>query len=416
MIKALLVSTLFSLALRAEAPRDFAWRIPLSGELQPDAYYRIPLPREVRALAADFPRDLRIFDETGAAWPFFLERPPQTGPATETVSAVQRNALHVEGPDGHRQIDLHISGDRPVHTQLHIQTDGTDYVRRVEVLGSDDQQTWGLMAMGYLIHANRPQTLRETIIRYPASNLPYLRVRVFPNTRDALETFSLQTLRVERATRTPAPPLTEHTFTRLPDTAAERRIQHIHLDLGLVRQPFQAIELDVEGRDYLRRVNLFTRDRESDSWRGCGGGDILRVETLRQNRLNVSGTGRFIRLDIHNHNDPPLDVQSLRVLHRTEHLITQAPPNASAPNLYLGAEHLPAPRYDLQTRMDRRPAPPPVQTLHPAAPEENPLHRPGLSPGRLRMLSILLVATVSTLVIWIIYRMMTSPPNTESTP
>lgn len=414
MIKALLVSTLFSLALRAEAPRDFAWRIPLSGDIQPDAYYSIPLPREVRAHAADFPRDLRILDETGAAWPFFLERPPQTGPATEAVSAVRRNALHVEGPDGHRQIDLHISGDRPAHTQLHIQTDGTDFVRRVEILGSDDQQTWGLMAMGYLIHANRPQTLRETTIRYPVSNLPYLRVRVFPNTRDALETFSIQTLRAERATRTPTPPLTEHAFTRLPDTSAERGIQQIHLDLGLERQPFQAIELTVKGRDYLRRVNVFTRNRETDPWRGSGGGDILRVETLRQNRLNVSGAGRFIRLDIHNHNDPPLDIQDLRVLYRTEHLVTQAPSNPSAPSLYLGAEHLPAPRYDLQTRWERLPSAPALQTLHPGGLEENPLHRAGLSPDRLRILSILLVAAVSTLVIWIIYRMMTSPPQPES--
>ena len=191
MMKWLPILLLCLSGVHGDAPRDFAWRIPLSGDPEARAYYRIPLPREVRAKAMHFPRDLRIFDENGNNWAFFQERSVQEGTTPETVPAQTRNQLLVEGPGGYRQVDLHLSGDRPVHTRVHIQTDGSDFVRRVEILGSDDQETWGLMAMGYLIHANRPQTLRETTIRYPASMSFCAMTNPPPGARRAAATFSV---------------------------------------------------------------------------------------------------------------------------------------------------------------------------------------------------------------------------------
>lgn len=411
-MKFLLLLALLPLDLYPNAPREFAWHLPLHDSPEPLAYAGIPLPRDVRAHSLHFPNDLRILDDTGTAWPFFLHKPEPAPSVPEPLPARRLNELHVEGPGGYRQLDLLLEEPRRPHTRLHLDTTGTDFVRRVEVLASDDRQTWGLIATGYLIRTDTPARIRETTLRYPPNTLPHLRIRIYPNTRNASETFTITAARPEHLPPASQPELTEHPLTRLPapNTAPEPGIQQLHLDLGLPRQPFQSIELTATGRDHLRRVNVYTRNEPGDPWQPCGGGDIYRIGSLTQTRLPVRGQGRYLRLDILNRDDPPLDIDTLRVLHRTETLITQVPANPGTPALYFGSETAAAPRYDLQSRWNRLSPPPPLHTLQPGDLQPNPAHRPPLSPGLLNTLSLLLVAATSALVLWIIYRMMTNSP------
>ena len=140
------------------------------------------------------------------------------------------------------------------------------------------------------------------------------------------------------------------------------------------------------------------------------------MESLLQEHIRVNGSGRFVRLDILNEDDPPLEVEQLRILYQTEALIAQAPANPARPYLYFGSEFAAAPRFDLEARWNRLPTAPSLTPMHPGPPEVNPAHRAGLSGRLLRIIAILAIALTSALVLWVIYRMMTHPlgdPTTE---
>ena len=47
--------------------------------------------------------------------------------------------------------DAGAAGTRPRHDRISVNTGGAPYLRRVEVLGSDDGASWAHLAAGYLI-------------------------------------------------------------------------------------------------------------------------------------------------------------------------------------------------------------------------------------------------------------------------
>ena len=83
----------------------------------------------------DFPRDLRLFDDDGTQWPWYLHHPKPSS-RFQKLKVETLNRLMMETPSPHLQLELEIAAaKRPRHNQIRIETAGSDFIRKVEIFG-----------------------------------------------------------------------------------------------------------------------------------------------------------------------------------------------------------------------------------------------------------------------------------------
>jgi len=351
------VLVFFSSDSMAESRHAFEWMRTIEGESAAGEIVRIEIPPDVYARAYHFPRDLRILDADGRQWPFFIEQPPSQ-PAYQNVAATQINHTWIDDPNGYLRVDFHIhrtptDQSRPVHNQVLLKSSGSDFIRRVEILGSEDQQTWALLGKGYLIEVNQPRHLVEDVIQYSESDYPHVQIRIYPNARNALETFSLNRaeLRTRRERDIPTRDL-PHQLLEVPRSEQKSDAQVLLLDLGFEKQPVEFLKLRAGGGDYVRRAVVYLRNDSSEPWRYAGAGDVHRVGLSIKDRVSISGTGRFLKCELYHYDDAPLRVDEIAVASSRTFLVVESQ-GGNLPVLYYGNPHADAPRYDLASRSDR---------------------------------------------------------------
>ena len=392
----------------AAATRDFEWMRPIEGATEPGGIYRLELPPDVPARSHQFPGDLRIVDGDGKQWPFLLQRHPAE-PTHQALSARTLNTAWVDTPPHpYLRIDLAIEsgpdGARPTHNQLRLLTSGGDFVRRVEIYGSEQQTEWGLLGEGYLIQTHRPRPMTENTIDYPSADYPHLQIRIHPNVRNALERFSVQRAEA-RMSRPPDRPTATVEPARLTPAKADRQdgAQILLLDLGEPKQPIEALRIRGGQGDYVRRVTVHTRDESDAPWRYAAAGDIHRIGDRVKDRLPLRATGRYLLCAIYHYDDEPLAIDTVQVELLRQSLIVEAQPGP-APALYYGGVYAKAPRYDLEARLDQ-PRRQTATLLPLGAPTANPAFKP---PGYGRfgpLLATLALAATSLAVLFVIVRM-----------
>ncbi len=394
---------------RGEAPaphHQMAWQqelldAPSSGQL-----CRILLAREVFDGCHNFPYDLRIQDETGQAWPFFIWTPAtQDLPACPPVETL--NTSLTETPARYWRQDLRIrpppgQSERPRHNQLILQTSGSDFLRRVEIYAGENGEDWALLGSGWLVNHAREVMTENRVIRYPVSDFPFLQVRVYPNARNEREDFSIVQITPGFLTE-PEQSMEDVPLAPLEVPAREQRpgVQTLLFDLGASNRPVEKLQLSAAG-EYARAVRVFGRNQLDHQWRWAAEGEIHSLGPSLKNSLPLRGfMYRYMKVDIFHFDDPPLDGLSVLAGANPRYLVVETK-GGRTPRLYYGADQVQAPRFDLARRTPERilrEAPlaklgprKPNSTPHPAAPwARNP-----------RLLATLIVALVSLLVLWVV--------------
>ncbi len=399
---------LLAVSAGADVRRDFEWRRPIEEPGAAGALYRIPIPGEVKARCNQFPYDLRIVDAEGSQWPFFLQPQPPEERWTP-LAATRMNETQRSEEGEYLRVDLHLAaaanGSRPRHQRVRVSTTGQDFIRRVEVYGSDDQNRWGLLSQGYLLHSVRPQLLVQDVVEYPLSDLPFLQVRIYPNARRAQEEFTLGSVQVQR--REQAGRIHADIALAALEPAAGDQVkgaQVLVADTGFEQHPIQRILVGADGGDYVRAVEVSVRDRTEELWRRVGMGSIQRISGYAADSIAVNARGRYIRCAIYHHDDPPLDQPTLRAESLQEFLVVEAR-GGPAPILYYGGAFADAPRYDLASRskaVDLAGLP----GLRLGAETENPAFRQAGFGSLGPWLAGLAIGAVSLLVIWVIVGML----------
>jgi hypothetical protein len=386
-------------------PADFAWRFPVEGPVRSGAVYRIEIPAEVYGRAEAFPADLRFFDDEGRAWPFFLE-PDRPEERVHTVAATRLNDAWVDAPEPYHRVDLavpHASGvARARHNRVEVDTSGTDFLRKIEAYGSDDQQTWALLGRGFIMEMMRPRLFRERVLAYPESDYPFIQVRVYPNTRNALEEFAVGSVELQRR-ETEQVAVRSLGYRMLETPAEELRAgrQSVVLDLGYDGVPFTRVRVQGRG-DYVRRVEVWTRDDAAAEWRFAGAGDVHRIGASVKDEVAASARARFIRIDLHHDDDPPLEIESVAVEASRPYLVVEAVSDESVA-LYTGSAWVEPARFDAARRLGAQGAGWLAAVLGPG--EENAGHRPAGWGRWGGTVAALAVGVASLAVLWVIVRM-----------
>ena len=351
------------------------WMRPLDGAVVVGQIYRIEVPPDVMGRSHRFPTDMRIIDAEGRQWPFYLEsmeeRTVYQSIATESI-----NQAWVEGAEPYARVDLHIK-DPPTghpryrHSQVTMRTTGRDFIRRVEVLGSDDQVSWASLGKGFLIEVREPRPISESTVYYPVSDYPFVQIRVYPNARNANERFTVNNpgLFMDVTAERPGRPVAlKQLETPKADRVADANV--VLVDLQHDHQPVRYVRLRGGRGDYFRRVVIYVRNDEKGAWRYAGSGDIHRIGSSVKDQVRVNVSGRFLKCELYHYDDAPLELESIEVVSARPFLLVEALHDRPAV-LYYGSPFVDSPRYDLQARLAQQAAP--VQdTLSLGEPLRNP--------------------------------------------
>lgn len=392
----------------------FVWRQRLEGAFEPDHLCRVMVPGEVFDGCRVFPDDLRILDDQDQQWPFYVWIPaPKT--VMENVPVRLVNASEIARPERCLRQDMEVrpdarTGARREHNGVVVHTSGGDFLRRVEVLGSEDGSRWWDLGKGYLVDHRQGAEVQNRVIRYPTSTYPLLQVRVYPDARNASETFALRSVSPIRTVETAGQ--LEDVPLRMIEPAEDDRkdgCQVLVVDTGAGGRPVERLVVGSDEREYARAVNLYGRNAETNAWRWAASAEIHRLgedvsETLMLERVAY----RFLKLEIYHYDDPPLPHPTVLARAVPRYLVFEAGPGRRA-EVYYGSERIGAPRYDLRRRAtETAAAAAPVAALGPR--ERNTLFKTSWLSRYGSWLAAIVVALVSALVIRVIVGMLKRQP------
>ncbi|MFH0908369.1 MAG: DUF3999 family protein [bacterium] len=391
---------------------EFMWRMPLRDSVVSGRLYRIKTPPELFDGSMAFPSDLRIIDARTNQWPYFLWVPAPV----EEVAPVQFELLNrsmVDGPNRHLRQDFRIvPGDarraqgRPRHDRISLNTAGSEFIRRVEVYGSENQSDWARLAAGYLVDQQTEMRVVSRTVVYPVSDFPFLQVRIYPNARDATEEIELRAVSVASTQRKPGE--LEDVKMAMADAPAEELddgVQGIVLDQGAKNRPVSRLRVEVGTREFIRAVRVEGRNQETNSWRWIADDSIHRIDDQEQLAMDVKDAPyRYFRLQVFNRDDVPIAIDSVVGECVPRYLVFEVR-GAGEAFVYSGSSSLGPPQYDLQRRTNLKELPL-MREIRLGSPELNPNRRP---PGGFgswgRVLALITIGAVSALVIWVIVSM-----------
>lgn len=293
--------------------------------LDEEVYLRLYGNPEERSL-----KSLRIIERPGMAEvPFVLKyRPRESSLETLTVKRFNESQL----PGKYRQLDLKLSQPLP-HNSLQLESPGTEYRRRVDILGSDDGRSWvELLNHGYVLRVPEPASINETRVSYPESRFPFLRVRLYPDPEldDSLPKITKIEIRShQRASEVGVRIAARQVYRKDKDGITE-----IVLDTGTPDLPLSKIILDIETKGFVRKTEIHLSNnppigrlaqgdltseqkKRLKPWTRSVNSCLYRIphsKGVREKLALPLGSGaQFIRIRIHNYDDTPLKINSVTV-------------------------------------------------------------------------------------------------------
>lgn len=356
MVRALVLAAAVLPALRVGAEKldTLAWRQPILGGIASGQVYRVLIPSEVFDGCRSFPADIRIFDDRKAEWPFFLWAPPRRDDLIPVFATLGRRTGGTNSPVVVQE--LIVGRDQrkgpPRHNQVSILTAGHNFIRRVEVLASDDAQNWKEVGSGFLVDQTKESLVSNRIIHYEETTMPHLLLRIHANASDTKE--AIQILDAQIACRViSTEPLQEVRLTTLPLPPTEFRdgVMTVAFDTGAQNRPLERLRANVSGSgEYTLPLKVFGRSDASMPWRWVADGGLYRVGGQSRETVELGGAAfRQLKIEFYHfgQNQPSIDSIAAEAL--PQFLVFESL-GGSSPMLHYGAEKTPLPRYDLQRR------------------------------------------------------------------
>ncbi|MBM4154941.1 MAG: DUF3999 domain-containing protein [Lentisphaerae bacterium] len=388
----------------APATSGFEWVQPIDAEMEPNQLYRVLAPGAVFDGCRGRPdRDLRVVDASGRMLPFFLFTSPADPPVTVTIPARMLNRSRVDAPERYARIDIVLPDDAPAdvpHNAIRVAATGDEWIRKVEILGGDADDTWAMLGTGYIVRHRRDVRVDHDLVAYPPSTFRKLQVRVHADPRIADDPVGVDRVDLLMAGRRPVPLVpVEWSGCECAEEDRPAGWQTVAFDTGGRNRPLDLIAVAAAG-EYIRPVAVFTRNDTTGRWERAGSGQIQQVASNRQDRIELSARGRYWRIDIHRGDDAPLADLQVVASARPRWLVFESRAGGRA-QLFYGADEVLPPTFDLARRTsDRDILSAPKLPL--GAREANPLHKPRGPGERLRRSLVTAGVGVASLVVLVV--------------
>jgi hypothetical protein len=275
-------------------------------ELSPDA--------EVFSGTAASLADIRIIAADGTEIPYVLE--VSHGESNRKRMPIKLIDLGYKSSSYDTFIAL-TSDSGIVHNEVEIRTSSKNFRRMATVETSKDRVTWTKVSRQPVYDFTVKETAfttRNTRIQYPDSTAPFLRVRVNDNGNGSLKiTDAVLSFVIEKPAREVTWPsdVTEINQSHDGDTQAI-------VDLKTEGIPSSRLELQVSDMNFYRIVTV-EHSSDGKSWETLSkDAEVFAYDVPKFNDQDLivpyrETTSRYLRIVIHNQNDPPLNIQGVEV-------------------------------------------------------------------------------------------------------
>ncbi|HEX3031869.1 MAG TPA: DUF3999 family protein, partial [Bacillota bacterium] len=275
-----------------------------AAEAGAEQYARVMLDGQTFDHAVPGLADLRIV-QGAAEIPYYVST-HTTSPEVKTFSAAMLNNSLVVAAYSSFVLDL--SEIKQPHNKLSIQTTSTNFLRRVEIEGTDKlSNPWNKLTTTDHIFDFRDG--HSTEVNYSLNNFRYLRVKIWNKSEPPLaitgaQVFYQSPVKVEEIKLTP-----DFSVSANPNN----KTSLVTFDLGSRNFPTDGIELKCSDENFSRRVSI-EGSNDGKYWQSAGEeGTIYSYSVDNQvgKNLTLKYTElafRFVRVVIYNQDNAPLHI------------------------------------------------------------------------------------------------------------
>jgi Protein of unknown function (DUF3999) len=320
---------------------------------------RVVAPLDIYPHAIPWLADVRVIDDQGAEVPYVSFRSEGASNTASLPATLRENSFTARD---FTQLVVDAGAHAPFHNAVRIQTTAPDFIEWVQVEASDDGHVWRMVQERAPIFRFRKNAHEGTqVVHYSENNAQYLRVRILDG--DAkFPVFGADVLHevVEPAERV------QTNVPLSPEANQPAGSSGWIADVGVAAALVTEVRFDVAApAEFIRTVNMSSSEDGKD-WGAFTSAEIYRYRRGDAEVQKLSVTflvtayrsygalrTRYLRVEIVNGNDAPLDTVAPRLYITPQHIVFEQQPGRSYLLLY-GQERAEAAQYDLGRRLDAK--------------------------------------------------------------
>jgi hypothetical protein len=306
--------------------------------------YRVEIDPALYGATAASLGDLRIAGPGSEEIPYFIR----------AITAPQRLVSHqatvvdaVTLPDGSTRAVLDLGETGLKHSEVDLQIEGSDFLRRTRIESSPDEIAYAKLAEGALVYrVNSGGSFGlGTTLHYPVSDARYLRVTLLAGADE--RPLPITAAHLAYTTAETAPPmrtLDEHVVAqeRKPGVPESRFV----IDLGQEGIPIESVRLEISTALFERHATVKS-SHDQKEWEPLGADLLYRAPGAEGTSLHFYPcTSRYLRIEISDGDNPPLQIVGGHASYRPQELVFSAA-SAGPHTLFVGAPNIGTPTYDL---------------------------------------------------------------------
>ncbi len=326
------------------AVSDFRYRAPITVNDSIVSYNLLELTDEVLGQTMTGSPDLRIYSAE--------EEVPYAVVTEQDFTAtakVDRAEILNQGKDaqGNLQFEVFIPANQWFR-QLTVISSDKNFIRRVKVEGSRNQQDWlTLTEDSTIFDLTGEQKARHLEVNLAPANFSYLRITIY---NEGKGTFHFDGISLSAQNQTEVVAETkERPYTLLAQSSKDG-FQEYTLDLLQPHLPSREWEIITDAVNFNRSVALYASENNKD-WNLIAQGEFFAYQldklTAKQLVLKFNTRLRYLKLKINNQDNPTLNIQAMNIKGSNPLLVFLADRTKEA-ILFWGNSQSKAPVYDIQ--------------------------------------------------------------------
>ena len=329
--------------------------------------YEVVMPLEVMDRARADLADLRLYDGANREVPYAIRVRRDVNEKRQINARLFNFAL---AGSEISEVSVDLGEDPGEHNEVEIDTNGSNFRRKVEVQGSDTGSDWRTLTTEGMVFSFSSQNnaVESTPVEYPRSRYRYLRLRVHrdPIVDDEAPQISgakvWMTVREKGVFSTWQVPVPSYQLLRNQGAHASAWT----IDLG-ARAPCDRLKLQIKEPSFSRPFQVESID-DPQNVRLLATGELTRhvgdeAQRPLEITFNEEQTVRKLRLQITDYSNPTLNIMSIEAGAPTRQLVFELKQPASQPlRLFFGNAKVDAPHYDFEKQLPMRLSTTPVQS------------------------------------------------------
>jgi uncharacterized protein DUF3999 len=295
--------------------------------------------------------DLRVIDDQGTEVPFVIFQRLGSSKSSALPTTLRENSFSA---GAFTQLVLDAGAHAPFHNTVRIETGETDFIEWVQVEASDDGHVWRMVEERAPIFRFRKNAHEGTqLVHYSENNAQFLRVRIL----DGDKKFPVSGAQILLETTEPAERVPLE-MALVADAKQPSGRSVWSAELGAAMPLVTEVRFNVEAPpEFIRSVDI-SSSADGKDWGSLRNAEIYRYRRAdaQQQELTVMISdaweqSRFLRVEIVNGNDAPLDTAAPRLYITPQHIVFKQRPGRSYRLIY-GQEREERAQYDLGRRVN----------------------------------------------------------------